>query len=357
MKNTLDSSELTVNDLIIKANNGLRLLYKNKKQIIALMIIATLIGFFISKYQDTTYTASLTFVVEESGSGNQSLGGLASIAGQFGFDINAGSNSSLLSGDNIILYMKTPTLLRDVLLSKYDNENTLADIYIKEYGYLEKWVEKNVIKNKLHKLNKKNISNRLNDSLLKVISEPILEKQLLITKIDKKSSFIFVSSTMKNDTLAKLFCERLVDYAVKNYVEIKTARQRSVVDKLQTRVDSLNILLKNATFKSANLQSSAVTMDLNPLFKTSSNFNIENTQRDKSLITSIFVSATQNLELSKFALSQNTPLIQIVDSPTFPLKSNKISLLKYILATNFIALCIFFGYLILLTYFRQIPTS
>jgi hypothetical protein len=47
---------------------------------------------------------------------------LASLAGQFGVDVGGASGSAVvLSGDNILLYFKSESLAREVLLSKYDS--------------------------------------------------------------------------------------------------------------------------------------------------------------------------------------------------------------------------------------------
>ena len=69
-------------------------------------------------------------------------------------------------------------------------------------------------------------------------------------------------------------------------------------------------------------------MDINPLFRTGNLVAAETTIRDKALLATIFASVTQNLEMAKFTLSQETPVIQIVDTPILPLKKEKLSRVK-----------------------------
>jgi hypothetical protein len=67
-------------------------------------------------------------------------------------------------------------------------------------------------------------------------------------------------------------------------------------------------------------------MDINPLYTTETTSDaVETTTRDKSMLTTIFASAVQNLELAKFTLSQETPVILVVDSSNLPLKKEKVS--------------------------------
>lgn len=53
------------------------------------------------------------------------------------------------------------------------------------------------------------------------------------------------------------------------------------------------------------------------------------------MLSSIFASVVQNLELAKFTLSQETPAIQIIDRPTFPLIKNKKSICFVLLSLRF----------------------
>jgi uncharacterized protein involved in exopolysaccharide biosynthesis len=75
------------------------------------------------------------------------------------------------------------------------------------------------------------------------------------------------------------------------------------------------------------------------LYRTGTAVAVETTVRDKTMLATIFASIVQNLELAKFTLSQETPVIQIVDTPEFPLQKNKMSRLKNaVLFSIFLAL-------------------
>ncbi|HQS36532.1 MAG TPA: hypothetical protein PLC18_14045 [Sediminibacterium sp.] len=325
------SDEISLKDLIFKLKQWWNYIIKQWKIIALIGLIGGLAAFLYASNQKATYSAKVTFVVEEGKSSSSSLGGLASLAGQFGVDVGGSSGGGLLSGDNILLYFKSPSLAREVLLSSFDSSTnaSIADVYASVYELNKEWSENEKIGNVVFPILNSNVSySRLQDSLLQTIVNTIVTSQFTVTRTDKKAGFIDVTSTMRNELLAKIYCERIVQKVVERYINIKTQRQNATVQKLQLRVDSIANLLNKKTVSSASLQNSSSTMDINPLYRTGTSVAVESNLRDKTLLTTIFASVTQNLEMAKFTLSQETPVIQIVDSPILPLKKERMSILK-----------------------------
>jgi hypothetical protein len=95
-------------------------------------------------------------------------------------------------------------------------------------------------------------------------------------------------------------------------------------------------LLGKKTATGAALQTSSSTMDINPLYKTGTAVAVETTVRDKTMLATIFASVVQNLELAKFTLSQETPVIQVVDVSGYPLKKEKVGKLKTAFTFSFL---------------------
>jgi hypothetical protein len=326
------SDEISLKELIQKIGEWWSYLLTQWWKITMVGFIGGCIGFVYAWMQPITYTAKMTFVVEEGKSGGSSLGGLASLAGQFGVDVGGSSGGGVLSGDNILFYFKSESLAREVLLGKFDSlsNKSVADVYAEVYELKNKWAGNEKIgKVDFFPTNSNNKKySRLQDSLIQLITADILKTQFVVTKTDKKAGFIEVSATMENEILAKIYCDRIVKVAVDRYINIKTQRQKTTVDKLQARVDSVANLLGKKTASGAALATSSSTMDINPLYKTGTAVAFETTIRDKTMLATIFASVVQNLELAKFTLSQETPVIQIVDASGFPLKKDKAGRLK-----------------------------
>lgn len=337
------SDEISLKELFQKLEKWWAFLLTQWWKIALVGFIGGCIGFVYAWMQPINYTAKMTFVVEEGKSGGSSLGGLASLAGQFGVDVG-GSGDGLFSGDNMLLYFKSSSLAKEVLLSKFDSisTKTIADVYAEVYDLKESWNKNPKIGDFFFQTFPKDKSClRIQDSLIQKITESILSSKFSVGKVDKKAGFIEVITKMKNEHLAKVFCERVVKIAVDRYITIKIQRQKRTVDKLQTRVDSLATLLNQKTKAGANLQAKANTMDINPLYNANTTVVTETTIREKTMLATIFASAAQNLELAKFTLSQETPVIQVIDAPIFPLKKEKISSISNSLFTAVICILFF----------------
>ncbi|WP_439506879.1 hypothetical protein [Sediminibacterium sp.] len=345
-----NSDEISLKELILKFQEWFYFITKQWIFIVIMGIIGGLVGFFYANSQKAIYTAKVTFVVEEGKSGSSSLGGLASLAGQFGVDVGGSSDGGLLSGDNILLYFKSSSLAREVLLSVFDSSSntSIADQYVKVYDLDKKWSkDKKIGLINFPILSKTYKYTRLQDSLLQIIINKISKSQFTVSRTDKKAAFIDVISTMQNELLAKVYCERIVEKVVERYINIKTKRQNATVQKLQARVDSIESLLTKKTISGASLQNTSSTMDINPLYRTGTSVAVETTLRDKTLLSTIFASVTQNLEMAKFTLSQETPVIQIVDNPSLPLQKEKMSRLKATVIGFFLFSFIFVIYIVL----------
>lgn len=319
--------EFSIKELLDERYSDIKYLLQFKTLIIACVIAGTILGALAAYFKKPTYTARLTFVVDDAKSSG-SMGGLSSIAGQFGVNLDGiGAGSGVLAGNNIEELIKSQKLIKNTLISSYNDTQTLADRYAIAYKLDREWLEHSpdgkVIR---FPLNGKN-NNRLQDSLLHEMIELILEKgQFDISKPDKKLDFFEINVTFKDERLAMLFCQRIIKQSTDFYISTKTKRLKNNVDRLQVRADSLKRLLNSRTYDmSANAR---IGLDLNPAF-SEEEATMDIKQRDKILLSSIFSETIKNLESSKTMLSQETPTVQIVDEPELPLKKNR---LKYPIA-------------------------
>lgn len=317
---------LQIKELFLRLKENIIFLLNKWVFILMFTCIGAISGFVYSKTKKVNFKAKITFILEDNKVGNSGLAGLASVAGQFGVDVSNGNGSGVLSNDNIMLYFKSPSLAKEVLISPLDtiNNQTFFDRYIKTYGLKSEW-EKVIPKDIFEKINSFNNISRQQDSLIQIVVDKILSDQFEVTKPDKKASLIDVVIKMEDELLAKKYCEKIVEVVSERYIKMKVQRQSNSVNKLQNRADSIMKLLNQKTFSSLSIQNKSTTMDINPLYKTNSSVDLETTIRDKSLLSSLFSSVVQNLEIAKFTLNQETPVFQIIDTPVLPLKKEKIS--------------------------------
>ena len=120
------------------------------KLIVICGLLGAILGLTYSFVQKPVYTAKLTFAVEEEGSGG-GLGGALGLASQFGFDFG-GSGGGAFEGANLLELFRSRKIIQQTLLRaiRFENrEMTIAEMYILNENWREKWSNKPNLKNVL----------------------------------------------------------------------------------------------------------------------------------------------------------------------------------------------------------------
>jgi len=286
----------------------------NAIQILFSGLVFALLGFGYSFWKKPVYMARVNFVIEEN---KQNSGGLFSaLAGQVGMDLSTLSGmSGILAGDNVLELLKSPTLLKKVLITPYpgDSAYNLASKYAEVYGKLEQY-------NKLAGGDfKKPASKRVGDSLLTAISTSIIEKELAVYKPDRKLSFFRLELSTRDELLSQIIATKLLDQAANLYIETKTKRLKLNVDRLQKKSDSIGALLNYRTETSANKD----IINQNPSY-VSTEVDVEISNREKGMLSMIYGDVNKSLDITRTALIQETPTIEIIDTPELPLKKTEV---------------------------------
>lgn len=320
-ENTDHEEEFSFQDLLKDRSKDLAFLWRYRFKIAIACFIGGLLGMLVAWKWPVTYTAKLSFIVEDSKGGGASL--LSGLAGQLGFDLGgmSGGTGGVLAGDNVLQLLISQKMIKQTLLSPYGKTTkTLADRYAETNKLKEKWEKLPEAKGPLSfPANTANYT-RLQDSLLQDMIIKIGEKDVSVSKPDKKLGFFSLDATMKNEELASIFCTRLIDEASEFYINTKTKKLRVNVDRLQKRADSIGRLLNNKTYAASAANS--VLLDLNPAYVTA-NVGPEVQERDKRVLQTIYSEIIKNLEVSRTMLMQETPTFQIIDTPDMPLKKNR----------------------------------
>lgn len=317
-----EDPEFSINGMLADWGATLAFLFKQWKLLILFAIVGGFLGLGYYLIAKPTYTARLTFVVEEA---KQSGGGvLSALAGQFGVDIGGMSGTSgVLAGDNVQELLKSRSLIKEVLLEKspVDSSHSIAEDYAIAYGWKAKWESKPEIGPKNAHFPIAAIAlTRVQDSLLQIMMKHLLEKGLTISKPDKKLGFFELDITNKQELLSQTICLNLIKEASSFYIDTKTRRLKINVERLQRKSDSLEYLLNRKTV--STLSANRDLLNLNPAFG-SAGAEVEISNRDKMILSTIYSEVVKNLEISKTALIQETPTVQLVDLPELPLKKNQ----------------------------------
>ncbi len=333
---TNTNDEISLAELFQKINKWLKFILKKWWIILIACVIGGGLGFTYAFFKKKEYIGKLTFILEDTKSGG--MGSYASLASQFGIDLGGAGGSGLFQGDNINEFLKSRLMVQRTLLTVATINNktqTLADHYVDMYAWKEKWQEKKALST-IHfdtTQSKQNVQRTvLQDSVLNLVYKDLVKEHLTIGKPDKKLSFIEVKCTTLNEYFSKYFIERLVNEALQFYVDAKTRRSKANVEKLQRQADSVLGMMNYKTYVAAASQD----INVNPT-KRVATVQTEIATRDKTVLMTVYGEVLKNLGMAKMVLAQETPVIQIIDTPILPLDYNKTSKLISTIIGAFLA--------------------
>jgi hypothetical protein len=328
-KKIKDSDEVTIKDVVSRLASGFRYIKSKWAFILTASFLGALIGLGYSIFQKPVYTASCSFVLEETNksSGLGQYSGLANLAG-----INlGGGEGGIFEGDNILELYKSRLMIEKTLLSEASfngKDELLIDRYIDYNKLRPEWKEKDQIDN-ISFTGDAAKFNRKQDSILADLVDQFNRKFLNVNKPDKKLSIIDVNFSSKDELFAKEFTDRLVQTVNDFYTLTKTKKTAQNIQVLQKQADSVRRELNSSIAGVASAIDAAP--NANPL-TLSLRVPSQRKQIDVQASSAIYTEIVKNLELSKISLRQETPLIQVIDKPVLPLYVSHLSKLKGVLA-------------------------
>ncbi|MEY4526034.1 MAG: hypothetical protein RIR57_1404 [Bacteroidota bacterium] len=311
-----DKKTIVLGDVIESIKRFFSYLRSHGKLIALCGLLGLALPLIYRALQKPAYAASTTFILEEK---SATGGGLAGIASQVGLDLGSlGSGSSLFTGDNILDIIKSRVIIEKVLLTPISGNSgkTLADLYLEFSGMGEK------LPAPVSFASPSVAHTVYQDSVLYVMYDQIAKKNVSVDRLNKKGSIFKIVTVSQNQVFSKNFAERLLKETTTYYVNVKTSTAAANVKRLQARGDSLLRVLNAKSYNAASFQ----ILDPNVAFKSMS-VPAEVSSRDKSIVFSIYAEVTKNLEMSRIALVSQTPVIQLLDVPKYPLMDDRKSYL------------------------------
>lgn len=335
---------------LIRAKKIIDIIKKKLLVIVGLSAIIAIAVYFKTKYEDNVYVGSLNFVVESDSKGGGS--GLSGIASQFGIDMS-NSGTSMFSGSNINEFLKSRSIIERTLREKIFGQNeTLLDHYlIMKFETVDNIPE--VIKTAIKFPNEKNSHNRVYDSIMSLLHEEILNKHLNIFQKDKKVGITTVQVLSSSEVFSKCFVESLVRVASDFYTDFVSKKAKINLDILQKQVDSVRVELGASISDVARVSDN--TFNLNPAYQIMKVPASKN-QVDVQISSVVLNQLVSNLEVAKINLRKETPLIQVVDTPKYPLPVLQQSPVKFSLFAFAFSMILFTGLLLVKQQFDIIQT-
>lgn len=318
-----DSEEISLKELIQKAGFILGYLKTQWWKLSLISLLGGIGGYVYAKFQKPQYTAKLTFALAEGG---DKMGGISSIASQFGLDLMGGGSAGAFSGDNLLELMKSRLLIEKTLLTSVDSmgkPKLLVNQYI-EFNKPKKpksrkstdpqplTFDASVVEMRNFTLSQ--------DSFLAKLSADLTKTNLQVAKLDKKLAIVSVSFTGEDAWFAKNFTQILTQNVTEFYLETKTGQMRKNIRMLEHKVDSVKQALGRAMYGVAS------EVDGNQfLVRGVAKVPQAKKQLEIQVLSTMYGELIKNLELSRTMMAKDQPLIQLIDQPRFPLEKKKTS--------------------------------
>ncbi len=317
------SGQFTFKEVILNLNEWIGFFLSKWKILILSGLIGMGLGALVSVFTKPVYHAETSFVLEESeGSGMGQMNGLASLVG-----VNLGSlggTSGLFQGDNIMELYRSNRMIGETLLSPFNDSLLLIDRFVQFEKLDKKWASKVTFSELNFTLPREEFS-VTQDSVIMEIADLIRKNQLAVAKPDRKLSIIQVSISSKDELFAKAFNEKLVEKVNSFYLETKTKKTGENLAILQTQADSVRAVLDESMVSYSS--STDRIPNSNPL-RSISTIDSRKIQVDVQASGAVYQEIVKNLEIAKVNHRNNSPLIQIIDSPRLPLRRSEIRLVK-----------------------------
>lgn len=339
------SDEISLKELIQKVQFTLAFLWGYRIRLLLIGLLGGALGFgYAHLFKKVTYTSRLTFIVEEKTAGG--AGNLMGLASQFGLDLGGGGGS-MFSSENLMLLLRSQKILESVLLEPLpvlNNDHLLN-------AYLENHYQKAIEKNKLILIpagKSKNSFSRMEDSTLAVVVANV-QKITAVSKLDKKASIIDLKLTDVNEEWAFLMSQLIIEKATEMYLDLKIGKTSRTVSILEARVDSVKMALDGM------MSAAAVETDQNQgLVRMQARVPAAKKQMQIQMLTAMYGELVKNLELTRFTLEREEPVIQIIDSPKVPLNKKGKGRLRFAIIGAFLFFSLGSGYLLVKNWWKQL---
>lgn len=352
VNNHADKQEISIKDLVLKIRAVRKYLLTKWITILIGGLIGGLLGYWFMSIKSASYVSNTTFVLEEGESSSGGMGQYAGLASMVGVNLG-GSAGGIFQGDNLLELYKSRSIISKTLLTEaiFDGHKELIiERYISINKLRKAWIKFPALKNLNFKADKYGRYSRLQDSIISVIALDVNRSYLVVSKPDKKLSIINVKVSAPDEAFSLVFNNEIVKNVNDFYVQTKTKKSQYNLAILEGQRDSIRREMNGA------LSGAAVSMDANPNANPARQVLRVSSQRrqfDAESNKAILIELVKNLEISKVSLRKETPLIQIIDSPVFPLVKEKPSKLKGLIVGGLIAGMITVFYLL----FKRLMTS
>ncbi|MBP5456576.1 MAG: hypothetical protein J6Y37_08755 [Paludibacteraceae bacterium] len=329
-------SSMSLPEILGLLKNYWDYLWKKKWVVIIAGFSFALLGLVYAFVRTIEYTASYYFTIE--GEESPMKISMATLLGT--------GNVGAFSGDNLVQLMRSQSMVERTLLREVPDRSDSVN-FIEYYlicdsirSACEELAESGEEKKEdgpvsicdvqfpLH-LDRHAFA-REQDSVLMLVAGAI-SKKMVVERLDKKISFVTCSYSYKDEEFCKKFLDAYMDEVLTFYMETKMSRSNRNIANFQRQADSIKAEWNKA------IASRAYYADENiNAVRQSVGVELQKKQMEIQTYSTAYVELMKSIATMKVDQMKETPVIQIISEPHFPLQNDKARKLKFIIIGGFL---------------------
>ncbi len=310
IENNSLNKDASVADILAQLNKLLGLIKTHWRPMVIYPVILGLLGLGVGLFlNNDKKKAEFIIAAEEEGAS-----GMDGLLAQFGLDIGGSNPGGVFEGESLVRLFQIRSLIERSLLTEvnyHGKKLLLADLVWRDMKSA-KASEFRLVKFKKVRSEQSSIT----DSALYLAYKHVIKEILVVDRPDKKQSFVTVSCSHRDGEVAILLSETMITTVTDYYIETLTKKARHNLNVLKLEADSVQRVLNK------NLQNNAVIsdMNLNPLMQKA-RVTQNRSMIDLQISISLYGEIIKNLKLAEISLRKQTPLIQVIERPNYPLEN------------------------------------
>jgi hypothetical protein len=319
-KNHLED-EITLKEILRLVQEYGSYLWRKKLWIILGGVLTGCILGLRMHFEESTYTAELTFVVnEDDGAG---ISGVGAILGQFGLGGAGGSEHNM---DKMLEFSRSRKIIQSALFDSLvvDGKNDflanhLIDVY-ELHGFWEKSgdPDPNFHTYKFSNSDVETFEVLDNKAFLSVYHLVVGvvggTDKLFSSSFNEASGIITFKILTKSEPISFFLSQQIYEKLSRFYIMKETEKHRSTYDQLVVKTDSVQSTLYSAEIQLARAQDRSLGIQ-----QRSNRISLTRLQREVQILSILYAEVLKNKETSEFLLNSATPFFQMIDRPIFPL--------------------------------------
>lgn len=311
------SDEITLRELVLELREYWVEIRRNWMTVTLIALPFVVYFAYRAFTKPVTYTAQLTFMLNEDKGG----GGIASMLGQFGGLL--GSSEVGYQLEKILEIARARRIIASAFFEKCNlngQEDFYANHVIRVQHLHDKWKKDSTLTGFLFTQGNPAIFNRTeNKALLALYGEMIgdegVEHAMFGTSLNNDTGIMTLSLNSRNETLAIDILLTLYKNVSAFYIEKSIQRESETFEILAQKRDSLARVLNSNDYAAAAFDEKSRGL-LQETQKVPSTRYRRNTQ----ILSLMYSEALKNAEFAEFALKNSTPFLSLIDVPIPPIK-------------------------------------